>query len=180
VTFAGGTVKKAFIDILEIPGSTVFSDPDVGTYHRPLLPGIYTVIVSAYGYHNDTIRNVVVTDSGAARVDATLQLATDIAHPVPELPAQYSLDQNFPNPFNPSTTIRYSLPERSTVRLTLRNVLGQTVAEIINETKDDGTYEQTFNADHLSSGMYFYRIEAESVQNTGKLFVETKKMILVR
>jgi hypothetical protein len=95
-------------------------------------------------------------------------------------PKTYSLDQNYPNPFNPSTTITFSIPERSTVRLSIFNTLGQKIAEMVNETKDAGNYEQTFNSSQLSSGIYFYRIEATSTQNTGKTVVETKKMVLMR
>jgi hypothetical protein len=92
----------------------------------------------------------------------------------------YSLSQNFPNPFNPSTTISYSVPERSIVRLSIFNTLGQKISEVMNERKDAGNYEQFFNASQLSSGIYFYRIEATSTQNSGKTFVETKKMVLMK
>ena len=92
---------------------------------------------------------------------------------------EYMLSQNYPNPFNPSTTITYSIPERSTVRLSIFNTLGQKISEIVNEVKEAGSYEQSFNASQLSSGIYFYRIEAASVINS-KTFVETKKMVLLR
>jgi uncharacterized delta-60 repeat protein len=94
-------------------------------------------------------------------------------------PDVFMLDQNYPNPFNPSTTIIYSIPERSNVRLSIFNTLGQNISEIMNETKDAGSYEYSFNASQLSSGIYFYRIEATSVSNS-KTFVETKKMVLMR
>ncbi len=90
------------------------------------------------------------------------------------------LGDNYPNPFNPSTTLRYSISERSHVRLSIYNTLGQKISELISETKDTGSYEHSFNASELSSGMYFYRIEVISVRNTGKIFVETKKMVLMR
>jgi hypothetical protein len=94
-------------------------------------------------------------------------------------PKTYSLDQNYPNPFNPSTTINYSIPERSNVKLYIYNTLGQKISDIVNETKDAGSYEHSFNASQLSSGIYFYRIEATSVSNS-KTFVETKKMVLMK
>ncbi|MFA5834681.1 MAG: T9SS type A sorting domain-containing protein [Bacteroidota bacterium] len=111
---------------------------------------------------------------------------------------EFILAQNYPNPFNPSTTIRYSVPERSNVRLSIFNTLGQKISEIVNETKDAGSYEQSINASQLSSGIsakgarppsvglgyasgvYFYRIEATSTQNSGKTFMDTKKMVLIR
>jgi hypothetical protein len=90
------------------------------------------------------------------------------------------LEQNYPNPFNPSTTITFSIFERSTVRLSIFNTLGQKISEILNEVKDAGSYEQSLNASQLSSGIYFYRMDATSAQNSGKTFVETKKMVLLR
>jgi photosystem II stability/assembly factor-like uncharacterized protein len=96
-----------------------------------------------------------------------------------ESPKDFTLSQNYPNPFNPSTTLRYSVPERSTVRLSIFNTLGQKISEIVNETKDAGSYEKSFSAQNISTGIYFYRIEAVSVNNS-KTFVETKKMVLMR
>ena len=107
-------------------------------------------------------------------------IITDVNKNDDVIAKEYSLWQNYPNPFNPSTTITFSIPERSNVRLSIFNTLGQNISEIMNETKDAGSYEQSFNASQLSSGIYFYRIEAVSTQNTGKTFVETKKMVLMR
>jgi len=96
------------------------------------------------------------------------------------IPVEFSLSQNYPNPFNPSTTITYNIPERSNVRLSIFNTLGQKISDIVDETKNAGSYEHSFNASQLSSGIYFYRIEATSTQNHGRTFVETKKMVLMR
>lgn len=119
------------------------------------------------------------TDSGIWRRPLS-EMITDVKQSSSRLPEKYSLSQNYPNPFNPTTTITYSIPERSTVRVSIFNTLGQIISEIVNETKDAGSFEHSFNASQLSSGMYFYRIEAISTQNAGKTFVETKKMILMR
>lgn len=81
--------------------------------------------------------------------------------------------QNFPNPFNPSTKIRYSLPEASFATVKIYDMIGNEVATLINEEQPAGNYEVDFNAAGLSSGMYLYRLQAES-------FVETKKMILLK
>ena len=83
------------------------------------------------------------------------------------------LSQNYPNPFNPATTIRYGLPNRSHVTLTVYNTLGQQVAQLINSDIDAGYHEIQFNASNLASGVYFYRMQAGS-------YVETKKLCLVR
>lgn len=88
-------------------------------------------------------------------------------------PNEYNLAQNYPNPFNPTTTIQYSIPQRSDVTLKVYDVLGNEVATLVNEEKDRGVYSVNFDASELSSGIYFYRLQASS-------FVETKKMILIK
>jgi hypothetical protein len=95
------------------------------------------------------------------------------------IPWSNTLSQNFPNPFNPSTSIQYGLPARSSVRLVIYNVLGQAVKELINTEQQVGIQSVTWNA-NVSSGLYFYRLEAASIDNPGKRFVETKKMLLLR
>jgi len=91
-----------------------------------------------------------------------------------EIPANYSLSQNYPNPFNPSTTIRFALPKASDVTLKVYNINGQEVATLINGMNmNAGTSEYTFDASKLSSGVYFYSIQAGN-------FKDTKKMILVK
>ncbi len=88
-------------------------------------------------------------------------------------PFSFSLDQNYPNPFNPSTMISYTLPAASTVKLSVYNVLGQEVANLVNENQTAGSHNVTFNASNLSSGVYFYTIKAGN-------FTETKKMSLLK
>lgn len=95
-------------------------------------------------------------------------------------PADFALLQNFPNPFNPTTTLRYELPERSIVRFVIYNTLGEIVARVEDTIKDAGHYRFTFDASGLSSGVYFYRIEAVSTAAPGKSFVHTKKMLLLK
>jgi len=88
-------------------------------------------------------------------------------------PTEFELTQNYPNPFNPTTTIKYQIPELSFVTVKVYDVLGNEVAILANEEKPIGSYEVDFNASALSSGVYFYRLQAGS-------FVETKKMILLK
>ena len=89
------------------------------------------------------------------------------------IPASFELKQNFPNPFNPSTDIEYSVPFKSNVKISVFNLIGQKVADILNEVKEAGSYKAHFNAGNLTSGVYFYKLEAGS-------FVSTKKMILTK
>jgi hypothetical protein len=85
----------------------------------------------------------------------------------------YSLSNNYPNPFNPTTNIKYSIASRQFVELKVFNVLGQEIETLINEEKASGNYEIEFNAANLPSGVYFYRIQAGS-------FCRVKKMLLIK
>ena len=96
-----------------------------------------------------------------------------------EIPADYTLLQNFPNPFNPMTTISYSLPEESNVTIKIFNTLGNEVGTIVNERQNTGSYNVSYNAMSLSSGVYFYRIEAYSLKDS-RVFIETKKMSVIK
>lgn len=91
----------------------------------------------------------------------------------PVVPAEYQLAQNFPNPFNPATSIRYGLPVAGNVTLKIYNLLGQEVQTLVNEMQNAGTYTVRFDASRLSSGMYLYRISSGS-------FTQVKKMLLVK
>jgi|GEM_PF-3451243 len=93
-------------------------------------------------------------------------------------PAVYSLSQNFPNPFNPSTTIRYALPERSTVRLTIYNMLGKEVRTLVNTVEDAGYKSIIWDGldQHgrlISTGVYIYKIQAGN-------FTQTRKMVFMK
>jgi len=93
-------------------------------------------------------------------------------------PGQFTLLQNYPNPFNPSTSIKFSIPVDSNVKLKLYNLLGQEVAELLNSEISAGVHQIDFNASSLSSGTYFYVLEANG--NNGSNFTATKKMILLK
>ncbi len=90
------------------------------------------------------------------------------------LPLEFELRQNWPNPFNPSTRIRFGLPEAAEVRLEIFNVLGQRVAVLVDRRMDAGWHEVSFDAGALSSGIYLCRIQA------GPAFVNTRKMMFVK
>ena len=88
-------------------------------------------------------------------------------------PEEYSLQQNFPNPFNPATKIRFTIPVTGFTTLKVFDVLGNEVASLISEEKPTGSFEVEFNASALSSGIYYYKLVAGD-------FVEVKKMILLK
>jgi hypothetical protein len=89
------------------------------------------------------------------------------------LPTGFELSQNFPNPFNPTTTIKFSIPQASLVTLKVFDISGKEVITLVNERRDAGNYDVSFNGAGLSSGMYFYRINAGS-------FTKVMKMVLVK
>lgn len=106
------------------------------------------------------------------------QLPTSVGNNTVYLPNKFLLSQNFPNPFNPATKISYSIPlsmngEALNIQLRVYDILGNELATLVNEKKPAGYYEIEFIADHLSSGIYFYRLSAGD-------YTETKKMLLLK
>ncbi|MDP2363991.1 MAG: T9SS type A sorting domain-containing protein [Ignavibacteria bacterium] len=104
----------------------------------------------------------------------------------------YALSQNYPNPFNPTTVINYQLPIAGLVTLKVYDLLGREIATLVNKEKTAGSYEVEFRSSvgghQLANGVYFYRLQVEDPstsqpagrQGSGKVYVETKKMILLR
>ena len=104
--------------------------------------------------------------------DISLDYPTGVKEITSNTPETFLLTA-YPNPFNPSTTIRYQIPEMSFVTIKVYDVLGNEIATIVNEEKTIGSYEVEFDASELTSGIYFYQLKAED-------FIETKKMILIK
>jgi photosystem II stability/assembly factor-like uncharacterized protein len=116
---------------------------------------------------------VAVSDAGSVMWFDDAQTSAGNNEASKEMPRAFILDQNYPNPFNPSTNIHYGLPNRSHVTLTVFNNLGQQVAILQNGEQEAGYHDVKFDASGLSSGVYFYRMQAGS-------YVESKKVLLVR
>ncbi|MGA9364413.1 MAG: endo-1,4-beta-xylanase, partial [Bacteroidota bacterium] len=121
----------------------------------------------------------LVRSDGTAR-PALLWLAqfvkdnpTGVEEMASRFPSSYQLEQNFPNPFNPATTIRYSISKASKVELKVFDLLGREVRILVNTVQAPGQYTATLNAQDLASGVYFYRLTAGT-------FTETKKLMLLR
>ena len=89
------------------------------------------------------------------------------------IPNKFELFQNYPNPFNPTTSIKYSIPKTSYVSLVVFDILGSEIIRLVGKEQTQGNYEIEFDGSDLTSGIYFYRIQAGE-------FVETKKMILLK
>ncbi|HXF99751.1 MAG TPA: glycosyl hydrolase family 8 [Bacteroidota bacterium] len=106
----------------------------------------------------------------------------------PDIPEKFSLEQNHPNPFNPSTVIRYGVPGRSHIRLVIYDQLGREVARLVDDVKESGYYDVRFDGRNLASGMYFCRLMAFPVQRgsdqvsggSSPSFVATRKLVLMK
>jgi hypothetical protein len=108
--------------------------------------------------------------NATVKVNEVPPLGLDVKHSN-EIAKDYRLSQNYPNPFNPTTTIKFSIPENNKVTIKVFNVLGQVVATLVNSEYKSGTYEVAFDASKLSSGIYFYRINAGEYQATKKMML---------
>lgn len=108
-----------------------------------------------------------------AIVVSLLEQATEIRDEISTQPIAFDLLHNYPNPFNASTTVEFSIPEPQVVKLKIYNLLGREVKTLVDEYKQAGIYSITFDASDLSSGVYFYRVEAAD-------FAKTRKMILLK
>lgn len=95
-------------------------------------------------------------------------------------PQQFTLAQNFPNPFNPSTRIQYTVPVTSHVTLRVLDVLGREVGTLVDGERSAGNYEAVFRADNLASGIYFYRLQAQTASGQAGSFTAVRRMMLLR
>jgi hypothetical protein len=111
--------------------------------------------------------------------EGSVHYSESVEAKIENVPNEFVLENNFPNPFNPSTTIRFGVPEASSVRLEVYDLLGRRVAELVNGTMDAGYREVIWNA-AVSSGVYVYRIESVPLENANNRFVRLKKMLLVQ
>lgn len=148
--------------------------------HSVLSSGVNEMSSSSYGL-NGTVGQpgIGFIDSDEYRHYAgfwylhQLLIPTSVDEITDMLPREYRLDQNYPNPFNPSTTIQFSLRERSKVSLVVYNILAQRVAVLVDNELDAGEYRFLFNASSLPSGVYIYRLAAgEFVQQRSMVFTK--------
>jgi|GEM_PF-891424 endo-1,4-beta-xylanase len=131
-----------------------------GAYSYQLTSPLYSVLRSG------------ITQLGTFYVGSFINQVEKIEENV-KIPKEYALTQNYPNPFNPSTVIRYSLPNSGLVKLTIYNLMGQKITTLVNKQQSAGSYEVSFDASGLSSGIYFYHLES------GK-FSQVKKMMFLK
>ena len=132
-----------------------------------------TVLLSGNTFHMWYDGTISPIDVYLVRIGHATSLVDGIAESEPELPQTFMLEQNFPNPFNPTTLITYQLPVACSVRLVVYDPLGREVAVLVNENKAAGNHEATFDAAGLASGMYLYRLVAGE-------YHDVKAMVLLR
>ncbi len=130
----------------------------------------YLFIGVTYSVKNQNNQNIPV--DGIMRRPLS-EMVTAVKEAKSEIPARFSLSQNFPNPFNPSTNISFSLPSKSFVTLKVFDIIGRELATIVSEQLSEGTYSRQWNAAKMSSGIYFYRLQSDK-------YSETKKLVLLK
>ncbi|MCX6166351.1 MAG: T9SS type A sorting domain-containing protein [Ignavibacteriae bacterium] len=132
---------------------------------------------TTWGYYTDNTTGCTMTSGAAQTSRPNISLfftpATGVNNQMTGTPTKYDLKQNYPNPFNPVTKINYELPKDGFVTLKIYDILGREVRTLINEVKTAGYYSVDFDASTLSSGVYFYKMEAG-------LFSDIKRMVLIK
>jgi hypothetical protein len=142
-----------------------------GEYEIKDLPvGSYTIAAHKIGSVS-SMQDITLTEDGFENL--SFSVIPKSGPIVKNLPYDFRLSQNYPNPFNPSTSISYSVPVSGKVALNVFNVEGKRVAELVNASQEAGEYDVKFDASALSSGVYFYVLNANG-------FTDSKKMILVK
>jgi hypothetical protein len=135
---------------------------------------VQTNYVGAFGTHNWAADWTFISQLGILTTDgAGVRTRVEERKAPGTIPTEYTLGQNYPNPFNPSTKIDYAVPKTGAVKLEVYNMLGQKVATLVEGIRTTGNYTVSWNPTGLTSGMYFYRLEAGGV-------VQTRKMLLTR
>lgn len=176
----GDWTSSLCFDDLCFPSTFDSVATDGGFSLEPVAPGdtvevsvhFFTSGVEATGYaqiqigtaHNPNVRTIV---------NLTASTEPNAVNEQDQTVKEFKVYQNYPNPFNPATTISYAIPQRADVNIKVYNITGSEIATLVNEVKDPGAYTVSFNAENLSSGIYFYKISA------GK-FSSVRKMILIK
>jgi hypothetical protein len=147
-----------------------------GCYSGPQIPRVGTVM--SYCHLNASVNLSLgfghfPGDTIRAHVSRASCLTVGITPISSGVPAEYLLQQNYPNPFNPVTNIKFSIPKTGFIKITVFDVSGKEIAVLVNEDLSAGTYRVDFDAGKLSSGVYFYKLEAAN-------YSETKKMVLIK
>ncbi len=159
------TLLKAGTPLLTIVGNT----PSDGLFSWT----IPTTLTPASDYRVQISGKINTRVKDKSNKNFTITAVNDKAETKSEL------SQNYPNPFNPSTIISYAIPFEGNVNIIVYNVMGETVSELVNSVQQPGNYQTEFNASNIAAGMYFYRINAKSLDGKQN-FTESRKMLLLK
>lgn len=138
-----------------------------------------TTVPQSYSYSDQVTSGVYLYKLKQVDLDGTFTYSYEVKAVI-SVPEIFELAQNYPNPFNPSTKISWQSPLSSWQTLKVYNVLGTEVATLVNEEKEAGHHSIDFNASELPSGVYFYRIQSSPSTSSGQVFIDTKKMLLLK
>ena len=130
-----------------------------GDYHGGIIVTFWTTIGGIYAQHSGR--------------DGQVGIITTVEHRDHELLQTFELQQNFPNPFNPITTITYSIPKRQKVDLSVYDIVGRKTITLVDQVQDAGTYMVIADFSSFASGIYFYRLESNS-------FLQTRKLLFIK
>ncbi len=145
--------KEGWENIGFVEGNGTTTEPSIYSFNDGnLSPGLYNYRLKQIDYDGTSIYSN--------------ELVVEIS-----LPGVFSLEQNYPNPFNPSTRIKYSIPSDGFVTLKVYDILGNEVSTLVNEFKQAGTFDVTFDGSNLSSGVYYYRLTSDEMTTTKKLML---------
>jgi hypothetical protein len=144
--------------------------------HSPLASTQFNCVAFALN-HGNTTTAVNLMDVQVDLVDFVPVSVEQL--PGGTIPTEYALGQNYPNPFNPSTTISYDIPKSSQVSVKVFDMLGRLVATLVDGVQSPSGYRVEWNPTGLSSGIYFYRIQAQTLDGSGD-FVAVKKLVLMK
>lgn len=172
----GGTSQIAGIsgnanNILYVCGLNIYRTTNGGTNWLTAFTGTGTNNLWAISLTPNSFGCLQGWACGANGTILRMEIATGVETPGTEIPKTFALEQNYPNPFNPSTKISYSIPANSNVNITIYDALGRQVKVLVNDFKNAGNYTVEFNAYNLSSGIYFYKLQAGDYANTRKMML---------
>jgi subtilisin family serine protease/photosystem II stability/assembly factor-like uncharacterized protein len=180
LAFFGGTgvseLGHLWLSAFSAQGPNIFTSLDAGaTWLRHNSTPLTEAVVSfSFLVVADSVFGLAITGEGQVlRYAQPARAASIVREMEGARPQTYLLEQNYPNPFNPTTTIVYQLPVASDVSLKVYDVLGREVATLLRGRQNAGRYQVQFNAERLSSGLYFYQLQAGS-------FTQTRKMMLIK
>jgi hypothetical protein len=172
-----------------VSNCALYSGTDGGVYANPHLIDSAVFKWTAPAQGTGTIYLYVAgmqgtsTSSSSGQTTKISNSSSEIVAGVGEMNAvikSYVLAANYPNPFNPTTSIQYQLPQESFVRLSIVNMIGQEVNTLVNSIEQTGSRTVQYDASGLPSGIYYYRLDATSTSDPSKRFSQTRKMLLVK